>query len=595
MWSVFKVINDEECMKRLISNLKLSQKLRVTPTVLVGALLLFGLIGFWGLRSQQGALGDIFNVNYKATRNAALVTRAAVEAQGNTYKLISWARANYDGAKIEALGKSELARIDQTIPLLKSLADSSVVPELKDKYGKAQQQLVDYRKAVANVVDFAGFDLNTATMAMATAEDKYSALSATLGEAENLEALAGKASFDDATTSYGRVVVLFLVVLVGAIVITVLVTLWINAMILAPIRVTTEVIGVVAGGDLTREVPLSTKDEIGDMARQFNGMVVNLRSLLREISLATNTIASATTQISSSTEQMAAGAHEQTAQTGEVASAVEEMTRTIQENSNNAIATAETAKNAKQAAEQGGKVVEETVSGMQKIAHVVNTSARTVQELGKSSNQIGEIIGVIDDIADQTNLLALNAAIEAARAGEQGRGFAVVADEVRKLAERTSKATKEIAVMIKKIQSDTKDAVAAMDEGTSQVDNGIKLADRAGTSLQDIMRISQKVTDMVTQIASASEQQSAASEQISKNIESISTVTGETASGTQQIARAAEDLNRLTDNLQKLLTKFDLGERREGVSELPRQSQPSETEWMTPAEHVHSNQYAGAA
>ena len=171
---------------------------------------------------------------------------------------------------------------------------------------------------------------------------------------------------------------------------------------------------------------------------------------------------------------------EQTSQASEVASAVEEMTKTIMENSKNASVAADTAKQARVSAEAGGKVVDDTVHGMKRIAGVVNKSAETVKELGKSSDQIGEIIGVIDDIADQTNLLALNAAIEAARAGEQGRGFAVVADEVRKLAERTTKATKEIAGMIKKIQADTTGAVQSMEEGTQEVERGIELADKAG-------------------------------------------------------------------------------------------------------------------
>jgi methyl-accepting chemotaxis protein len=195
---------------------------------------------------------------------------------------------------------------------------------------------------------------------------------------------------------------------------------------------------------------------------------------------------------------------------------------------------------------------------MNRIAAVVNQSAQTVKALGKSSDQIGEIIGVIDDIADQTNLLALNAAIEAARAGEQGRGFAVVADEVRKLAERTTKATKEIAGMIKQIQGETTGAVSAMEEGTKEVEQGKELAEKAGVSLKEIVEVSQRVTDMVAQIAAASEEQSSASEQISKNVEAISAVTGETASGTQQIARAAEDLNRLTENLQQLVGRFKL-------------------------------------
>jgi methyl-accepting chemotaxis protein len=242
------------------------------------------------------------------------------------------------------------------------------------------------------------------------------------------------------------------------------------------------------------------------------------------------------------------------------------MTKTIIENSRNATATADAAKRAKDAAAEGGAVVQDTTEGIRRIAVVVKVSAERVKELGKSSNEIGVIINVINDIADQTNLLALNAAIEAARAGEQGRGFAVVADEVRKLAERTTKATKEIADMIVKIQKDTADAVAAMAEGTNRADEGIKLADKAGSSLTMIVENSQKVTDMVTQIAVASEQQSSASEQISKNVEGISAVTGESAQATQQIARAAEDLNRLTENLQQLVGRFKLSRKEISTS-----------------------------
>jgi methyl-accepting chemotaxis protein len=313
-----------------------------------------------------------------------------------------------------------------------------------------------------------------------------------------------------------------------------------------------------ATGDMTARMNGDYRGDLQLIKESINKVGGSLQDALRKVSEAVSATASASSQISSSTEEMAAGAQEQTSQAGEVASAVEEMTKTILENSKNASAAAETAKLARVSAEHGGEVVGETVEGMKRIAGVVNKSAETVKELGKSSDQIGEIIGVIDDIADQTNLLALNAAIEAARAGDQGRGFAVVADEVRKLAERTTKATKEIAGMIKKIQSDTTGAVRSMEEGTHEVERGIELADKAGASLKEIVGVSQKVTDMVTQIAAASEQQSSASEQISKNVEAISTVTNETASGTQQIARAAEDLNRLTDRLQQLVARFTI-------------------------------------
>jgi methyl-accepting chemotaxis protein len=326
--------------------------------------------------------------------------------------------------------------------------------------------------------------------------------------------------------------------------------------VVRPVEDSAQVLSKMAQGDMTVRVEGQYQGDHRKIVESINTVATSLERALREVSEAVSATASASSQISSSTEEMAAGAQEQTSQAGEVASAVEEMTKTILENSRNAGVAADTAKNAKQNAERGMEVVAETVEGMKRIAEVVQLSAGTVRELGKSSDQIGEIISVIDDIADQTNLLALNAAIEAARAGEQGRGFAVVADEVRKLAERTTKATKEIAGMIKKIQSDTAGAVSSMEEGTGEVEKGKQLADRAGASLREIVGVSQKVTDMVTQIAAASEEQSSASEQISKNVEAISKVTGETAQGTQQIARAAEDLNRLTERLQELVSRF---------------------------------------
>jgi len=255
---------------------------------------------------------------------------------------------------------------------------------------------------------------------------------------------------------------------------------------------------------------------------------------------------------------MAAGAQEQSAQTSEVASAVEEMTRTILETTKNTSVAAEASKAAGDNAIDGGKAVSETIDGMNRISQVVQKSADTVLTLGQNSDKIGEIVQVINDIADQTNLLALNAAIEAARAGEQGRGFAVVADEVRKLAERTTNATKEIAAMIKAIQKDTSEAVSSIKEGTSEVEKGKEKANKAGDVLKKIVEGAKKVSDIVIQVAAASEEQASAAEEIGKNIESINNVINESATGIQQIARAAEDLNRLTNDLQNLVSQFKL-------------------------------------
>ncbi|KAF0151593.1 MAG: methyl-accepting chemotaxis protein [Ignavibacteria bacterium] len=312
-------------------------------------------------------------------------------------------------------------------------------------------------------------------------------------------------------------------------------------------------------GDLTVQVvPERKNDEIGKLFLGFNTVVNNMNRILQSVTEAVHATASASNEISSSAEQMAAGTQEQSSQSREISHSVEEMTKTIFETTSIAAKAANATKQSGEIAKEGGKDVEQTINGMNRIADVVNKSAVTVQALGKSSDQIGEIVQVINDIADQTNLLALNAAIEAARAGEQGRGFAVVADEVRKLAERTSKATKEIAAMIKQIQKDTEEAVVSMRAGTQEVDRGKTLADKAGDSLKKIIHYADDVVDMVNKVAASSEHQSLTADQISKNIEGITTVTHESAQGVQQIAVAAEDLNRLTNNLQELVARFKI-------------------------------------
>ena len=323
-----------------------------------------------------------------------------------------------------------------------------------------------------------------------------------------------------------------------------------------PIAEGSSVLEVLSTGDLTVRMQGNYEGYFNNIKESINTLASSFNSLILELTEAVQATASASNQISASTEEMAAGAQEQSAQASEVATAVEEMTSTIFETTKNANIAAENAKIAGETANVGGQVVFKTVEGMNRISEVVGRAATTVQALGKSSDQIGEIVQVINDIADQTNLLALNAAIEAARAGEQGRGFAVVADEVRKLAERTTKATKEIATMIKQIQKDTAEAVTSIQAGEKEVEEGKIMAVKSGDSLKGIVTAADKVVDMINAVASASEEQSSAAEEISKSIESINNVTHESASGIQQIARASEDLNRLTENLQALTERF---------------------------------------
>lgn len=315
-----------------------------------------------------------------------------------------------------------------------------------------------------------------------------------------------------------------------------------------------------SNGNLDVHLVSEKDDEIGKLFNGFNRSVLNISEMISEVKTAIDAAASASSEISSSSEQMAAGAHEQSQQAAEVAGAIEEMTKTVFETAKNANKAAEMANESNQFAVQGEQKVEETKQGIQRIVHSAKETAEVIASLAGRTDQIGEIAQVIDDIADQTNLLALNAAIEAARAGEQGRGFAVVADEVRKLAERTTKATKEIAETIKAIQMEARQADNSMVEANQSVEEGMRLTMEVSEMLSQITAGSHQGANVIRQMARSMEEQSSAAEQISKNIEGISSVTQQSAAGTQQIAHAAEDLNRLTVNLQDLISGFRLAE-----------------------------------
>jgi methyl-accepting chemotaxis protein len=308
----------------------------------------------------------------------------------------------------------------------------------------------------------------------------------------------------------------------------------------------------VAAGDLTYRFE-TDKSGVYDAMRQ---MVVQLRDVMDKVNRSSQDVASASVELNSNAEQMANASQEVVGQANTAATASEEMSSTCMDIANNCHRAAESSHQASKTAQAGADIVKKTVDGMTRIADKVRSSATVVEQLGTRSDQIGAIVATIEDIADQTNLLALNAAIEAARAGEQGRGFAVVADEVRALAERTSRATHEIGEMIKNIQRETRTAVSAMEDGVREVEQGTNEAARSGQALEEILEKINEVTVQISQIATAAEEQTATTREISNNIQQISDVVNTSAKGSQDISKSSASLSQLSVDLQDMVRKF---------------------------------------
>lgn len=315
----------------------------------------------------------------------------------------------------------------------------------------------------------------------------------------------------------------------------------------------------IAAGDLTGEaLVVKSQDEIGQVSEATNQMTQSLRDLVSEMTHASDNVAAAATEIAASSEEMAAGMDTQSDQIMQISSSIEQMSASVVEVARKSSDASNAAAEAGQAAKEGGAVVSETIDGMGAIDQAVTASSDSVKELGQLGEQIGAVIEVINDIADQTNLLALNAAIEAARAGEHGRGFAVVADEVRKLADRTTKATEEVGQSITAIQTGTNDAVQRMQSGTEQVKIGVQRATVSGENLQRIVANAENVSAMVQSIAAAAEEQSASSEQVSNSAEQIASVAQEAGRGAGQAAQAATDLSEKAEQMRSMVGRFKI-------------------------------------
>jgi methyl-accepting chemotaxis protein len=341
-----------------------------------------------------------------------------------------------------------------------------------------------------------------------------------------------------------------------ALLVGILAAVIITRQITRPLRETMTVVERIASGDLTQDVRVTRRDELGVLQQGIGRMGVTLRELIGGIRDGVTQIASAAEELSAVTEETSAGVNSQKVETDQVATAMHEMTATVQEVARNAEEASQAAAAADGEAREGDKVVAEAIAQIERLASEVVRSTDAMSVLQQESQKIGSVMDVIKAVAEQTNLLALNAAIEAARAGEAGRGFAVVADEVRALAQRTQKSTEEIEGLVAGLQNGTQQVANVMNNSRSLTDSSVDLTRKAGASLENITRTVSNIQSMNQQIAAAAEQQSAVAEEISRSIINVRDVSEQTAAASDETAASSVELARLGNQLQMMVSHF---------------------------------------
>jgi len=346
------------------------------------------------------------------------------------------------------------------------------------------------------------------------------------------------------------------IITVIAIVLGLLLANYFTSNISRDINYAVEVTERIATGDLAQVVNTDSGGEVGQQLNALKVMQENLKNMIGEMGRSSVELSSSSEELATVSEQTTKNLCQQQTEVEQVATAMNEMAATIHEVAQNAAASSQAAQNANQEASEGGRVVEETIESIEKLASGVENAGAVIQALATDSENIGSVLDVIKGVAEQTNLLALNAAIEAARAGEQGRGFAVVADEVRTLAQRTQQSTHEIEQMIEKLQSGTQNAVSVMIESQELARHSVDEAARAGASLEVITTAVGSISDMNIQIASAAEEQSSVAEEMNNNITSVSSIGEQNAAAANQTTASSEELSRMASHLQELILRF---------------------------------------
>ncbi len=455
--------------------------------------------------------------------------------------------------------KEQMMTIEKVTLRVGDLAKFSNLTKAEKEYAaKLKEGVAQYANQFRQLLDLAKDSLFEAQCALGEVNETFRTLNGQLHELMALEGKLSKDQYVHSGMTFRMVFIVSIVVFVAAIIVPFGISIIMRTLILIPINKTIEVIEAVAGGDLTRRIDAASKDEIGEMATHFNVFAEKLQNTIVQVAESSEKVSGAANRLDSATEQMALGVERVATQVNAVAAASEEMSKTSAEIAGNCATAVQSSEEANRTVNAGSITIKETIDVMNRINSRVRESSEAMRILGNRSEQIGKIVGLINDVAEQTHLLALNATVESARAGEQGHGFAVVADEVRGLAERTSKATKEISETILGMQAETKHVLLSMEEGVHEVEAGMVKAANSGEALKEILARIDKATEEINQIATASEEETATIDEIAGSIQQISQVMSETALRIQDDANASSQLAELAKGLNQMVGQFRL-------------------------------------
>jgi methyl-accepting chemotaxis protein len=549
----------------MFNHFKVGSRLFFLTAVASAITVIVALLGMFDMAKMSGNMDVMYNTKVAAMTQFAKIERDLGTLNTNVYRALQH-DPNSEVSKIHdhAIG----VHLDEIENLLKEidtvLAAYSATPLEEEEKKLLLQFSEDYARFVQEAVRPTVVSLRNNDFSYKTYERfilNFLSIGKSVGQsARNLidanDKLAAQ-EFEKATATYESSRMHMLIIFVVGLLLGIFIAWKIIRSITAPLSSLQRVMGEIEqSGDFTRRVAVSSSDEVGQTAASFNQLLSVLQKTLSEILKNTAQLDAAITEISVGAQQVAHDSEATSETASAMAASVEELTVSVTSISQNAQETSEITQHTDELSQQGGDVIRRTVSEMHAMAGAVRESSESITKLGQQSEQISSIVQVIKDVADQTNLLALNAAIEAARAGEQGRGFAVVADEVRKLAERTTSATGEIGTMIAAIQGSSHSAVNAMSNVATRVESGVVLADRAGEAIMNIQEGAKQVQTHVSDITVVLSEQGIASQAIAQQVEQVAQAAEKNSATVRDTSKGIKHVEQLTRAMRSAVEKF---------------------------------------